>query len=71
MEILRLGNMDNKCFFNKCVRNLKLQGFMFREGQYSLHLCLQQGCVDNLLAILKQKRGICMTEVISKKMLWR
>ena len=40
-----------------CVRVLEHQSFMFREGQYSLHPCLQEDCVDNLLVILKQKTG--------------
>ena len=29
-------------------RILKLEGFMFREGQYFLHHCLQEGRVNNL-----------------------
>ena len=35
------------------VRILELRSFKFREGQHFLHLCLQQGCGDNLLVILK------------------
>ena len=31
---------------------------MIREGKYFLHLCLQEGCVDNVLVILKKKREI-------------
>ena len=38
-------------------------GLYFQRGLYLLHLCLQQGCVYNLLKILKQKsRNICMGE---------
>ena len=39
------------------VRILELQCFMFRGRKHFLHLCLQEGCVDNLLVILKQKGG--------------
>ena len=35
------------------VRILELQWFMFRGGQHFFHPCLQEGCVDNLLVILK------------------
>ena len=35
-------------------------GFMIREGEYFLNLCLQDGCVDNVLVILKKKRNICI-----------
>ena len=41
----------SKIYWKKCktikgfsVRILELQDFMFREGKYSLHLCLQEGC---------------------------
>ena len=30
-----------------------------RERQYFLHLCLQGGCIDNLLVLLKQKGDVC------------
>ena len=40
------------------VRILELRCFILGEGQYFFHLCLQEVCVDSLLAALKEKGKI-------------
>ena len=39
---------------------------MIREGEYFLHLCLQEG-VSNVLVILNQKGNICMGKGAKKE----
>ena len=46
---------NGKAIKEPSVRILELLCFLLREEQYSLHICLQEDCAENLFVILKQK----------------